>query len=61
MSDHHHGHQHHDPAHHHHHIGAIHPPAAAQPSILRLSGLQRVGFAAGLSALIWLAAVWAMS
>jgi hypothetical protein len=30
------------------------------PSILRLSAVQRLGFAAGLIALIWLAVAWAM-
>ena len=38
----------------------MHPPAAVHPSILRLSVLQRLGFAAGLIALIWAAAFWAM-
>ena len=56
MSDHrgHHGH------HHHHHPGHAHPPAGVAPSILRLSVLQRLGFAAGLIALLWAAAFWAM-
>jgi hypothetical protein len=54
MSDHH----HHGP-HHHHHPGHAHPPAAVHPSILRLSVLQRLAFAAGLIALVWAAAFWA--
>jgi len=55
MSDHHHhGH------HHHHREGHAHPPARAHPSILRMSALQRLGFTAGLIALIWAAAFWAM-
>jgi hypothetical protein len=55
MSDHHHhGH------HHHHHDGDMHPPATARASILRMSALERVGFAAGLIALLWAAAFWAM-
>jgi hypothetical protein len=53
MSDHH-GH------HHHHHPGHVHPPASVHPSILRLSVLQRLGFAAALIALVWAAAFWAM-
>jgi hypothetical protein len=55
MSDHHdhHGHRH------HHHPGHVHPPASVHPSILRLSVLQRLGFAAGLIALLWAAAFWA--
>jgi len=53
MSDHHHG------PHHHHHPGHAHPPAAVHPSILRLSVLQRLGYAAGLIALVWTAAFWA--
>ena len=53
MSDHH-GH------HHHHHPGHAHPPASVAPSVLRLSALQRLGFAAGLIALLWAAAFWAM-
>jgi hypothetical protein len=55
MTDHdHHGH------HHHHHPGHAHPPAGVAPSILRLSVLQRLGFAGGLIAAIWAAAYWAM-
>ena len=50
----HHGH------HHHHHPGHVHPPASVHPSILRMSGLQRLSFAAGLIALVWIAAFWAM-
>ena len=52
----------HDPHghHHHHHPGDAHPPASVHPSILRLSALQRLGFAAGLIALLWAAAFWAM-
>jgi hypothetical protein len=46
--------------HHHHHPGHVHPPASVHPSILRLSVLQRLGFAAGLIALVWAAAFWAM-
>jgi hypothetical protein len=53
MSDHHH-------STHHHHPGHVHPPASVHPSILRLSVLQRLGFAAGLIALVWAAAFWAM-
>ena len=56
MSDHHHQHGHH----HHHHPEHAHPPARVAPSILRLSVLQRLGFAAGLIALLWAAAFWAM-
>jgi hypothetical protein len=52
-------HNHHRDAHHHHHPGHIHPPASVHPSILRLSALQRLGFAAGMIALVWLAAYWA--
>ena len=52
MSDHH--------GHHHHHPGHVHPPASVHPSILRLSVLQRLSFAAGLVALVWVAAFWAM-
>jgi hypothetical protein len=54
MTDHHHhGHHHHDPSH-------AHPPATARPSILRMSALERLGFAAGLIALLWASAFWAM-
>jgi hypothetical protein len=57
MSDHHsHGHSHH----HHHHPGQGHPPVTAHPSILRMSVLERLGFAAVLIALLWAAAFWAM-
>jgi hypothetical protein len=54
-----HDHHHHD-AHHHHHPGHIHPPAAVHVSLLRLSVLERLAVAAGLIALIWAAAFWAM-
>jgi hypothetical protein len=55
MSDHdHHGH------HHHHDPGHAHPPAGVAPSILRLSALERLGVAAGLIALLWAAAFWAL-
>ena len=57
MSDHHH---HHGNPHHHRHEGHAHPPASVAPSILRLSALQRLCFAAGLIALLWAAAFWAM-
>jgi hypothetical protein len=52
-----HGHDHH---HHHHHLGSVHPPAAVLPSLLRSSLAQRLGLAAGLAALLWLFAAWAM-
>ena len=55
-----HDHHHHHGHHHHHHPGEMHPPAAMQPSILRLSAPQRLGFAALLIALLWAAAFWAM-
>ena len=45
---------------HHHHPGHIHPPASLHPSILRLSALQRLGFAAVLIAVLWSAVLWAM-
>ena len=54
-----HDHNHHG-HHHHHHPAGVHPPASVHPSILRLSVLQRLGFAAGLIALVWAAAFWAM-
>jgi hypothetical protein len=54
MSDRHHN------DHHHHHPGQAHPPASVHPSILRLSVVQRLGVAAGLIALLWAAAFWAM-
>jgi hypothetical protein len=46
--------------HRHHHPGHAHPPASVHPSILRLSALQRLGFAVGLIALLWAAAIWAI-
>jgi len=56
MSDHH----HHGHSHHHHHPEQGHPPATAHPSILRMSVLQRLGFAAALIAVLWASAFWAM-
>jgi hypothetical protein len=47
-------------AHHHHHPGDVHPPVAVHASILRLSALERLAVAAGLIALIWAAAFWAL-
>jgi hypothetical protein len=52
-------HRHHT-AHAHHHPGHIHPPAATGLSLLRLSVWQRLGIAAALAALVWLAAYWAL-
>ena len=57
MSDHDHHHGHH---HHHHHAGHAHPPATVHASILRMSAFERLGIAAGLIALLWVAAFWAM-
>jgi hypothetical protein len=57
MSDH--SHRHHAHSHHHHHPDQGHPPAAVHASILRLSALQRLGFAAALIALVWAAVFWA--
>jgi hypothetical protein len=54
MSDHHFHHPHHHPP------GHTHPPASVHPSILRLSALQRLGFAAVLIAVLWSAVLWAM-
>jgi hypothetical protein len=55
MSDHsHHG------LHHHHGPGHAHPPATAHPSILRMSVLERLAFAAVLMAVLWGSAFWAM-
>jgi hypothetical protein len=51
---------HHHDAHHHHHPGHVHPPATVHPSLLRLSVARRLGLAAGLIALVWLAAFWAI-
>jgi hypothetical protein len=47
-------------AHHHHHAGHVHPPAAVHASLLRLSVVERLAVAAGVIALIWAAAFWAM-
>jgi hypothetical protein len=60
MSDHHHHGDHHVRHHHHHDPGHAHPPATVRPSILRMSALHRLGFAAALIALLWAAAFWAM-
>jgi hypothetical protein len=54
MSDHHHHH------HHHHPHGHAHPSAAVGPSILRLSVMQRLAFAAALTALVWAAVLLVM-
>jgi hypothetical protein len=53
-------HVHHHDDHHHHHPGHAHPPASVHASILRLSILERLAVAAGVSAVLWAAAFWAM-
>ena len=45
---------------HHHHGGAPHPPHALAPSLLRLSVVGRLALAAGLIAVVWTVALWAM-
>jgi hypothetical protein len=52
-------HDHHSPTH-HHHPDHRHPPAPVNSSILRLSALQRLAFAATAIGTLWLAAFWAM-
>jgi hypothetical protein len=52
-----HDHTHH--SHHHHHPGHGHPPAAASPSLLRMSVASRLGTAAALIAVLWLGVYWA--
>ncbi len=47
-------------SHHHHPHGHAHPPAAIAPSILRLSVVQRLLFAALLTALVWTAVILVM-
>jgi hypothetical protein len=47
------------PHHHQHPPGQHPPPPSISPSILRLSALQRIGFAAGLSAVLWAVVYWA--
>ena len=44
----------------HPHPGHVHPPSAIGLSLLRLSVWQRLGGAAVLAALVWLAAYWAL-
>ena len=46
--------------HHHHRADDVHPSPTIAPSLLRLSVPQRLGIAAALTALIWLAALWAL-
>ena len=46
--------------HHHHHHGSAHPPAIVPPSLLRSSLTQRLALAAGIAALLWLCALWAI-
>ncbi len=48
--------------HHHHHPPGQHPPPPwISPSILRLSALQRIGFAVALSVVLWAVVYWAMA
>jgi hypothetical protein len=46
--------------HHHHPHGHAHPPATVGPSILRLSGFERLAIALVLIAVVWAAAFWVM-
>jgi hypothetical protein len=48
-------------AHHHHHAGEAHPSPMLPPSLLRLSAAKRLALAGVLIALIWAAALWAVS
>src|SRR4029079_7811441 len=48
-------------AHHHHHPGQAHPSPSISPSLMRLSVAERLAVAAALIALMWAAALWAMS
>jgi hypothetical protein len=53
-------HTHHHHHHHHHHPGEGHPPATVAPSILRMSGLERLALAAALIAVLWGVVFWAV-
>jgi hypothetical protein len=46
---------------HHHHGAEPHPSPTLGPSLLRLSAAQRLAVAAVVIAVIWAAALWAMS
>jgi hypothetical protein len=46
--------------HHHHHAGHAHPPATVAPSILRMSALERLSFAAIAIVALWGAVLWAI-
>jgi hypothetical protein len=46
---------------HHHHGGEPHPSLTLAPSLLRFSAAQRLAVAAAVIAVIWAAALWAMS
>ena len=46
--------------HHRHRAGDVHPAPTIAPSLLRLSAPQRLVVAGALTALIWLAALWAL-
>jgi hypothetical protein len=46
---------------HHHHGAEPHPSPMLAPSLLRLSAAQRLAVAAVVIAVIWAAALWAMS
>ena len=47
--------------HHHHHPGHTPPPATIDPSILRLSVVERLGAVALVIAIIWAVVFWAMA
>jgi hypothetical protein len=47
--------------HHQHPVGHRHQPASVSPSILRLSAWERLGAAAILIGVLWVAVHWAMS
>jgi len=46
---------------HHHHPGHAHPSPAVSSSLLRLSAVERLAASAAISALLWLAVLWALN
>jgi hypothetical protein len=46
---------------HHHGPGQGHPPARIGPSLLRMTVVARLAFAAALIAVLWAVVIWSMS
>jgi hypothetical protein len=47
-------------SHHHHEAGHGHPARAAQPSLMRMSAVERFVAALAIAGVLWVAVLWVM-